>query len=447
MKNDIETKKSDVGFSNNIFTDLSEVFALVDLDSEYAYTTRLLKEEVSNIFSNYLKIGFNLSVVQDGELFKADGYSNIYEYAKQQLDLSETTVKSVISISKNFCDSNGYLLKKYDGFSYSSLVELLSVPVEEISQYSPSMSVKSIRSLKLENSINEKLDYLFKSEFGIKSIIEQFVNFTWNLSLLSHDFVLNYTVKKDPYKASSTTSYSCNNYGFKIAFVLSNSVLKVKPLNFDVSTYFNNNVLEFGLTCNSSGFYIYEYFKDLHSLFLLIKKFAKKIHDEDYFKLNPDSVKSLESNKCHEPVSKINVYSSTSIDSVSKAFVKTNFMNLFYESSTWNEMEFFAAADKSKKKNPCLFKLIHMHDPFTSTLLIFLDGKVSEEILIFPDFKSYIESMYHVAFSQNLPSFENMVSSPGIQTTIDEFIPVEDLDDESDDDLEEETDEDEDCEL
>jgi len=67
--------------------------------------------------------------------------------------------------------------------------------------------------------------------------------------------------------------------------------------------------------------------------------------------------------------------------------------------------------------------------------------------LIFPDFKSYIESMYHVAFSQNLPSFENMVSSPGIQTTIDEFIPVEDLDDESDDDLEEETDEDEDCEL
>src|SRR5690554_5103694 len=117
--------------------------------AEYAQKSILLREydtkirkKMNDLFNAYAEIGFLLHKINEEQLYELNGNKSIYEYAKEQYDLAPTTVKNVIAVSQRFFKTNDYnqieLRKEFDGFGFSQLVELMSVPDEKIKDYTPS---------------------------------------------------------------------------------------------------------------------------------------------------------------------------------------------------------------------------------------------------------------------------------------------------------------------
>lgn len=128
-----------------------------------------IKVLLNNTVLNYLKIGFLLNCLTD-DILNQLGCSNVYEYALENFGIGTTTTKNFINIYKRFGkqveldDISQAVYKLYDvniqneykDYSMTQLVELLTVSDEEITTYSPSLSVKEIRALK---KISQLTDY------------------------------------------------------------------------------------------------------------------------------------------------------------------------------------------------------------------------------------------------------------------------------------------------
>ena len=96
----------------------------------------------------------NLQDIRDGELYKSKGYENIWECARQELNLTQSTASRYISICEKFSSDGDspYLGEKYKEYGKSQLQELLTISDQKlIEQVTPDMSVKQIQKLKREN--------------------------------------------------------------------------------------------------------------------------------------------------------------------------------------------------------------------------------------------------------------------------------------------------------
>lgn len=170
--------------SNELTTINNELFEIKKEFANYHEYEKIkgyIKSNINNIFNNYLEIGGRLRKIKDNNLFLLQDYKNIYEFAANEFELSETTVKNLININFRFCNNSVdgeyvyYLGEKYKDFSYSQLVELLSVPEEQSLVYLPTMSVKEIRDMKkieakIEKNIKEFIRKCVDIFYGIDPV-------------------------------------------------------------------------------------------------------------------------------------------------------------------------------------------------------------------------------------------------------------------------------------
>lgn len=157
---------------------------------------------------------------------------NIYEWAEYRLSYKKTTTATIIGVCKRFCDTDNSgcmsIKPNFKSYSFSQLVEVLSVPDELLSFISPEMTVKQIRLFKKEKTVqtseqkykseenkgierfvvfkndNERLDYLNKYDHWGLWFNEPRLNVNYYRTMLSNgDYII----------ASVPCPYSTNEYG------------------------------------------------------------------------------------------------------------------------------------------------------------------------------------------------------------------------------------------
>ncbi len=121
----------------------------VNLDS----LTNKIRKEIVNIAGSFLYIGFLLWECQTQKIYLERGYKNIYEYALSELGFKKSSTYNFINVCLRFSEYSGaspsYRLSlTYSKYSYSQLVELLSLTDEKISSVTPDMTVKEIKQMK-----------------------------------------------------------------------------------------------------------------------------------------------------------------------------------------------------------------------------------------------------------------------------------------------------------
>ncbi len=145
---------------------LGKVKLLDPAQMGYNDSLEIIKDESVKIQKSFVKIGWYLKHIRDNELFKEDGYANIYECAADQLGYSQSTTSRFINICEKFSkDHNSPELDtKYAGFDKSQMVEMLPMEPEQLEKVTPDMTISEIRAMK--KAEEEKLSCSEKEEYA-----------------------------------------------------------------------------------------------------------------------------------------------------------------------------------------------------------------------------------------------------------------------------------------
>lgn len=132
--------------------DLGKVGLLDPTKMGYRDSLEIIKDESFKIQKSFVKIGWYLKHIKDDELYRVDGYDNIYDCAADQLGYAQSTVSRLINICEKFSkDHNSPELdEKYSGFDKSQMIEMLPMSSEQLEKVTPDMTVKQIREVKNE---------------------------------------------------------------------------------------------------------------------------------------------------------------------------------------------------------------------------------------------------------------------------------------------------------
>lgn len=119
---------------------------------------------ISEIFDNYLNIAENLIEIQDRNLLSITDYTSILDYASDQFELSSTTTSNIINIYKRFTDENGRIKTEYKDYQFSKLVEMISLPEEQLQLIEPNMTVKEIRLVKKAANLEDLIPDMISND-------------------------------------------------------------------------------------------------------------------------------------------------------------------------------------------------------------------------------------------------------------------------------------------
>lgn len=111
-----------------------------------------IQRELEQEAEGFVRIGYLLKRTRDKELFREDGYENLYDFARAEYGLDKSTVSRFISINGRYSmdGDSPELDKKYSGFGRSKLAEMLTLPVEFTEEMRPEVTREEIRELKRE---------------------------------------------------------------------------------------------------------------------------------------------------------------------------------------------------------------------------------------------------------------------------------------------------------
>lgn len=138
---------------------------------EFIKDIESINDSLRDCVNNFISIGFKLSDIKENKSYELIGYKTFEEFAKTEFSLGSTSCKNYIAVAKKFGDKESLkLLKKYDKYSLSQLTELLSVEDDSIEKYSPALTTKQIRSLKI---INQLIDYKEKFKKWVLFYIDE----------------------------------------------------------------------------------------------------------------------------------------------------------------------------------------------------------------------------------------------------------------------------------
>lgn len=118
--------------------------------TDYQDIKQEIRNNMQNIVVSFVEIGFYLKQIRDGKMYLEDGYKDIWEFAAGEFKLDRTAASRFMHINDKYSiDGNSrYLQDQYQGFSKSTLTEMLSLPVEDYELIKPDTKIEDIRELK-----------------------------------------------------------------------------------------------------------------------------------------------------------------------------------------------------------------------------------------------------------------------------------------------------------
>lgn len=132
---------------------------------------------------NFMHLGQLLKRVKEYKLYEIEEFQSVYDFALNKFGYKETSVKNFIAVFEKYADSEDLdydyfdIKEEYKNYSFTSLVELLPVPEEEIKEnYTPEMTVKEIRQTKLISQLTDQLLEKVKKYNHVVDILKKEMN-------------------------------------------------------------------------------------------------------------------------------------------------------------------------------------------------------------------------------------------------------------------------------
>lgn len=124
----------------------------------YQDSVDIIHEELHKTRQSFIKIGWYLKHIYEKKMFTEDGYSNIYEFAKEKFDLSQSTVTRFMQLCCAYSVNHDspQLDEKYKDFSISQLFEMLPMSQEQLEEVTPELTVRQIRDIKESGKSKER---------------------------------------------------------------------------------------------------------------------------------------------------------------------------------------------------------------------------------------------------------------------------------------------------
>lgn len=140
----------------NLYDFVNEMELPNGLSSDFKISVEAVDGLNVDIQKNFLKIAAYLKLLNlyPGN-FEKFGCKDVYQFAERRWGYGSTSVKNFLAIAEKFM-SGQELLPAAEGYGYSQLVELSSVPEAALSEFNPKMTVQEIRRKKKEALEGEK---------------------------------------------------------------------------------------------------------------------------------------------------------------------------------------------------------------------------------------------------------------------------------------------------
>ena len=124
--------------------------------------TNVINTELNNAAISFVRVGYLLKRARDEDILKDSGYPDIYTYANMKFGLDKSQVSRFININDRY-SIGGYsehLKEEYEGYGYSKLALMLTLPDEINKELSPEYTKSEINAIKSEYEAEQKISDL-----------------------------------------------------------------------------------------------------------------------------------------------------------------------------------------------------------------------------------------------------------------------------------------------
>ena len=114
-----------------------------------------IKSNITSAARSFIAIGYYLKLVRDKEMYREDGHETIWDFAKAEYGISQSTASRYMSMNDRFSkEGNSPIIRdEYKEFGKSQLQEMLSLTDEQMERVSPSDRVEDIRNMRKPKEI------------------------------------------------------------------------------------------------------------------------------------------------------------------------------------------------------------------------------------------------------------------------------------------------------
>lgn len=126
--------------------------------TDYQDIKQAVKQSMTRAVVSFVEIGFYLKKIKNEKLYLQDGYKDIWEAAENEFGLKRKQAWSFMNINDKYSvDGNSTeLLPQYEGFSKSTLTEMLTLPDSDYELITENTRIEDIRELKQAEQEHEK---------------------------------------------------------------------------------------------------------------------------------------------------------------------------------------------------------------------------------------------------------------------------------------------------
>lgn len=124
----------------------------------YEHAKDILRENLDAMKNNFIAAGYYMKYIRDNEMYLADGYGSIWEFAEDNYGIRKSTASRWMAMNDKFSrgGNSPVLAAEYRGFEKSQLQEMLYLDDKQIQAVAQDMTVKEIREIrKPEKSAKE----------------------------------------------------------------------------------------------------------------------------------------------------------------------------------------------------------------------------------------------------------------------------------------------------
>lgn len=127
---------------------------LVNYDSAKS----IIRRDLESMSRKFITIGYYLKLIRDNEMYRQDGFRDIWEFAQDTYGISKSTCSRWMAMNDKFSQDGNtpYLKEEYRDFGKSQLQEMLYLTDEQMEQARPDMTAKEIREIRKPAKIELK---------------------------------------------------------------------------------------------------------------------------------------------------------------------------------------------------------------------------------------------------------------------------------------------------
>lgn len=130
------------------------------LNITYSELKDIILESIANMTREFVAVGYYLKYVRDHEMYLADGYASIWEFAEDLYGIQRSTCSRWMAINDRFSvqGNSPVLDERYRQYGKSQLQEMLYLDDKQIEEVKPKMTVKEIREIRKPESVPEVVE-------------------------------------------------------------------------------------------------------------------------------------------------------------------------------------------------------------------------------------------------------------------------------------------------